>query len=328
MRFGVIGVGGLASVRVEALLATGTAELVAVAARRPERAARFAAEHRGAQAQTVDELLSRADLDAVLLALPHDVQDEVVPRAVDAGLDVLIGGPLASTLPAGRRLVDQQRRTGVVVEAGYEARYKGVWLRSAEILRSGVLGELVSVRANAGFDQPEGAWYSDQEASGGMLVTHLSYAFLNPLRQLLGEPRIVAAIGSAKRFHDAGAVRPDTVMALAAFPGQVVAAMTASYVKPSDFDDWNLLLVGTDGALEIHPGDLEGGHLRLSTRDTSPVVETFPSDGFSGQAAAFTRAVDARRGREPGVVPLLNPPADAVIDLELCAEIDAMWDRG
>lgn len=25
---------------------------------------------------------------------------------------------------------------------------------------------------------------------------------------------------------------------------------------------------------------------------------------------------------------LLNPPADTVIDLELCAQIDAIWDQG
>lgn len=59
------------------------------------------------------------------------------------------------------------------------------------------------------------------------------------------------------------------------------------------------------------------------------MVETFPFDGFTGQAAAFTHAVDPRHGRDSGAVMLLlNPPADTVIDLELCAQIDAIWDQG
>ncbi|GAB2572830.1 Gfo/Idh/MocA family protein [Microlunatus antarcticus] len=327
MRLGVVGVSPLATVRVDALLATGSVELVAVAARRQERAAAFAERYPGAQGGTVDDLFARDDLDAVLVALPHRVQDEVVLRCLDAGLDVLIGGPLASTLAAGQRVVDGQRAAGVVVEAGYEARYKSVWRRVAELLGENAVGELVSVRSNAGYEQQERGWHYEQEASGGMLVTHLTYAFLDPLRWLLGEPVIKGAIGNVKRVLDPGGVRPETVMVLAEFPGRVVAAMTASYVKPSDLDDWDLLLVGTDGALEIHPGDQDGGRLRLSRRGAEAAVETFPADGFLRQAAAFVGAVEERRGRTTSTAgPLLSPPADAVLDLALCAEIDAAWD--
>ncbi|WP_227497127.1 Gfo/Idh/MocA family protein [Planctomonas psychrotolerans] len=326
LRVGIAGSGALARIRAEAITAATDARIVAVASRRAERAGSLASLFPGAEAMDTDRLFD-AGLDAVIVALPHRVQDTVALRALDAGIDVLVGGPLASDTRSGKALLRRSAETGLIVEAGYEARYKKVWRDARQLLEDKAIGELVSVRSVAGFDQLVGSWYYDEQQSGGMLVTHLSYAFLNPLRWLLGEARMIGAAGNVKRVTGPGSVDPETCVAVAEFPGGVVASMTASYVSPEGLDDWGVTIVGTAGALVISPGDLDGGQLQLLRSGHQPQVRTSPGDGFTRQAAAFARAVQARRAGESHPGELLNPPADALRDLVLCDDIRALLDR-
>jgi len=320
-RIAIAGSGTLAGIRARAVRDTGRADVVAVGGRRSVKAAALAQDMPGARSVELDELLGLG-LDAVVVALPHHVQDAFVPRALDAGLDVLIGGPLARTAAAGRDLVQRQLESGLVVEAGYEARYESLWQRAAALVRDGALGDLVSVRSNAGFDQVDNGWYVDQGQSGGMLVTHLTYAFLDPLRWLLGEPELRGAAGNVKRATAPGAVSPETCVTVWEFPGDVVASLTASYVKPRGLDDWHVLLVGTQGALTLHPADLGQGKLELVRPGHEVVHETSPGDGFARQAARFVDAVRApRQERSHEMAALRNPPAEALRDLEFCEQI-------
>lgn len=198
VRVGVVGSGALAAVRADAFAASHRAEVVVVASRHLANARRLTGRY-GARALDSYEAMADEGLDAVLVAVPHRRQDEIVAWALDHRLHVLIGGPLASDLTAARRVAGRAGHSGLVVEAGYEARYKAVWRTARRILEEGGIGTPVSVRSSAAFEQTPESWYYEQEASGGMLVTHLTYAFLNPLRWLLGTPRVAGAVGNARR---------------------------------------------------------------------------------------------------------------------------------
>jgi len=68
---------------------TGLAEVVAVGARQSAKADVLAREFPGARGVELDDLLNLG-LDAVVVALPHHVQDAFVPRALDAGLPLAV----------------------------------------------------------------------------------------------------------------------------------------------------------------------------------------------------------------------------------------------
>lgn len=314
MRLGVVGSGTLAGVRGREFARLADVEVAAVVSRTPSHAQRLAAE---LGATTVDDLgrLACLGLDAVLVALPHRAQDPAVRWALERGLHVLVGGPLALSAAAAGPLL-AAADTGRIVEAGYEARYKSIWLAARSILESGGIGDPVCVRAVAYVDQDPASWYANEYLSGGMLVTHLTYAFLNPLRWLLGEPTLVGAASNARRAAHPSRIRHETCTVLLKYPGGVVASTVVSYVKPETLVAWDVSILGTAGSVELSPGDLDGGSL-LHHRDRHPVSRLDgPADGFARQVRTFTDAVH-------GHGEVRNPPADAVRDLVLCDEIEA-----
>ena len=160
------------------------------------------------------------------------------------------------------------------------------------------------------------------EQSGGMLVSHLIYAFLDPLRWLLGEPELGGAADNMKRATALGEVAPETSVTVGDIPGDVVASLTASYVKPRGLDDWYVLLVRTQGTLTLHPADLGRGKLELVRPGHEVVHETSPGDGFTWKVVHFVDAVRApRQGRSHEVAALCSFPAEARRDLEFCGQI-------
>jgi predicted dehydrogenase len=105
VRFALLGTGyWAAEVHGPALAAHPDAELVGVWGRSPGKAARLA-ERFGVRAyDDLDALI--ADVDAVSIALPPDVQAQLAARAARAGRHLLLDKPLALTTEAADAVVD------------------------------------------------------------------------------------------------------------------------------------------------------------------------------------------------------------------------------
>ena len=220
LRLAVIGAGRMARVRTQALLATEQFALCGVAARRRETAQTLAAAFGPAIAVDDYHALAAARPDAVLVEVSHDVQDAAVAWAVAQGWHVLVGGPLATTSAGARALRDAADARGVIVEAGFEARYKPVWETARDWVRDGKLGTLVAGTAVALWPGDPASWYYDEARSGGMPLTHMTYCFLNPLRWLFGEPEMIAARANRLVETAPGLVAEETCVALMRFPGR------------------------------------------------------------------------------------------------------------
>ena len=247
--------------------------------------------------------------DAVLVEVPHAVQDSVVEWALAENLQVLIGGPLASSAAAGERIAAKADAEGRVVEAGFEARYKPVWEAAREEVLAGTIGRVVAVRAIALWDGDPSTWYYDEAASGGMPLTHLTYCFVNPLRWIFGEPTHVSAFANRVRQTDPATVREETCIVNLRFDGDVLASVVGGYVRPADGPYWNVSIVGTEATLELNPSEMGPGELRRLKGSAETRIDTEPSeDAFVRQANVF---LDALHGSNR----CRNTPAHALGDL-------------
>ncbi|MBV8368256.1 MAG: Gfo/Idh/MocA family oxidoreductase [Candidatus Eremiobacteraeota bacterium] len=301
--------------RLEALLATGGVTLCGVLAGRPERARALAERFGGAPVfEDVDDMTA-ARPDAVLVEVPHDVQDAIALAVVGAGAHVLIGGPLATTASAGRALAAAARSRGVVVEAGFEARYKRVWETAKELIAAETLGRLVAADAVALWAADPASWYYDEDASAGMPLTHMTYCFVNPLRWLLGEPDGVMAVANSVVHAGGRFVREETCAALLRFSPGLPVSLVAGYVKSAEHDSWRVTLRGTAATLELLPSETGPGSLRVLRGEAAEARVFAPGeDGFAAQARAFVEAVG-------GAGACRNTPRDALGDLTVVEAI-------
>ncbi len=307
IRLAIVGAGGMARVRGRAMLATGGVELVGVAARRLASAQGFGLEFGCARCVDDYRALLADRPDALLVEVPHAVQDEVVLWALEHGLHVLIGGTLATSAVAGARIKALATERELVVEAGFQARYMPLWEQAREFLATGALGRVTVARTIALWAGDPSSWYYSQQISGGMPLTHMSYCFINPLRWLFGDPTQISAFSNRLWQTAPGLIDEETVVANLRFPGDVLCSMTAGFVKPGELPSWSVTLVGTEAALQIDPVDLAAGAYTLYHGSTLQRVN-MDGDGFLAQSHAFLAALH-------GAPTCRNTPADTVGDL-------------
>jgi predicted dehydrogenase len=112
LRFGVLGTGYWAlETHATMLAAAADAELVAIWGRDPAKTEAAAARFGIAGFSDLDRLL--AEVDAVAIAVPPDVQAELATRAAAAGRHLLLDKPLALSLDGANRVAKAVETAGV-----------------------------------------------------------------------------------------------------------------------------------------------------------------------------------------------------------------------
>jgi predicted dehydrogenase len=187
-RLGFVGTGWIGRHRLQAVHASGLAEVAAVtdAAR---GAAEEAAQGSGARvAASLDELL-RMDLDGLVIATPSALHAEQCLAALDHGLSVFCQKPLARTAGETRLVVDAARRARRLLGVDFCYRRTRAMEAVRQVLDSGELGAVFAVDLtfhNAyGPDKP---WFYDARLSGGGCVIDLGIHLVDLALWALGDP--------------------------------------------------------------------------------------------------------------------------------------------
>ena len=144
--FGVIGLGfGAVHTRV-----LGEMEGVRLAAVCDSDAQRLTAVSRGRTVNTYQDyetMLREEALDAVVVAVPIRLHEQVALKVIDAGKALLVEKPLAASLEEGRRIVDAASKRGVVLTSGHIERFNPAVQELARRLRQGEAGRVLQVTA-------------------------------------------------------------------------------------------------------------------------------------------------------------------------------------
>jgi len=166
VRLGVIGAGNFArSVLLPRLAKTSGVRLAGIATA-TGRNAKAVGEQYGFGFCTTDyqELLSRDDVNTVLIATRHDTHARMTAEALRAGKAVYVEKPLAITAEGLSEVVAAAAQTGGRVMVGFNRRFSAL---SAELKQAltgaGPLG--ISYRVNAGA-VPRESWVQGEEGGG------------------------------------------------------------------------------------------------------------------------------------------------------------------
>ena len=155
MRFGVLGTGFWAKeIHAASLAGHDSAELVGVWGRDLAKAKAVGAEFDVPGFADLDELL--AQVDAVSIALPPDVQAPLAERAAAAGKHLLLEKPIALDVAGADRVVAAVRGAGVASVVFFTFRFRpatATWLeQAARTTLAGGAGSWLSSLAGSPFD--------------------------------------------------------------------------------------------------------------------------------------------------------------------------------
>lgn len=121
LKAGVVGVGSLGFHHLRILREVDAVEVTGFWEIQSDRAARVEEELEVPAAGSLDELLDRSE--AVVVAVPTEAHEEVARRAVARGVHALVEKPIAPTVEAADRILDDARETGAVVQIGHVERF-------------------------------------------------------------------------------------------------------------------------------------------------------------------------------------------------------------
>jgi predicted dehydrogenase len=169
-----------------------------------------------------EDVLRDREIDAVVLATPASVHATMGIRAMEAGKDVLIEKPLATSVEECRQLIDCAERTGRVLMVGHTFIFNSAVRMIQQIVSSGEIGEVLYVyssRVNLGRIR--------QDVNALWNVAPHDISILN---HVLGkEPIRVRALG--RSYLQPGI--EDVVFAVFEYPGGLLAHVHSSWLDPS-----------------------------------------------------------------------------------------------
>jgi predicted dehydrogenase len=256
VRIGMIGSGfmGLTYAEVIAHHASG-ARLVAVAG--GTRAGKLAAEYGIPAEPTVDALLARRDIDAVVLATPDQVRRELTEKAAAAGKHVLAEKPMAPTVADCDAMIAACGRAGVNLAVVKTERYRTITRRAKQLIDEGIIGPVWMVRTISSFPiettrqiMPPGN-YMREPHSGGLFLGMASHN-ADFLRWLIGKD-VVKVFAQVNTFSDLG-VPAQSVMAQVTFADGVMGHMWISSEFPAPgwpSSEVRFQVVGRDGMIDL-----------------------------------------------------------------------------
>src|SRR5436189_4748624 len=144
-----------------------------------------------------DRMLDQENLDALIVATPSKLHASMVRKALERGLHIFCEKPFVLDPLDGDELVALAERKGLVNQVGYHYRFVGAFKEAARIVKSGALGTVHHVRAEAYgpvvLRQKAGTWRSAKSEGGGALYDYACHA-IDLVNFIVGTPTSVGGV--------------------------------------------------------------------------------------------------------------------------------------
>ena len=145
---GIFGAGMIANVHAETIEALG-ATVCAVCDSCEDKAVAFSESHGCDVAMSVDELLSREEIDGIVIAVPNDMHAHLAIASLDAGKDVLLEKPMAMSLQECDDIIAARNSSNNLLQLGFVCRYSPAAIKAKQLIDEGRIGGVYPCTCNS-----------------------------------------------------------------------------------------------------------------------------------------------------------------------------------
>jgi myo-inositol 2-dehydrogenase/D-chiro-inositol 1-dehydrogenase len=301
VRIGLIGSGRIARVHADAYRRVEGGAIVRCVDLVPEVAATFARDFGIEADRSVDAMLERDDLDAVIVASPNGAHADQVIAALDAGKHVFCQKPIALTRADADRIVARVEASDRVSQFGFMLRFTPPLGALRERVVRGELGDLIAFRAAVFGWEPSAEWFYDPRLGGGVILDTLVH-FADLVRWLLGPVTRVYSDGGAYVLD--GAKRhgsPDNATVQLRHASGAISSMYATWT--AGHGNFTCELYGVDGSVSVDLVEKQATRVFRRSGDPATRGFSFPDlvwpYGYTGEQQHFVDHVRGRVGPEP-----------------------------
>ncbi|MCE5172204.1 Gfo/Idh/MocA family oxidoreductase [Paenibacillus profundus] len=267
-------------------------EVVALWDENVKRGASYADKYGVECIPSLDELLSRTDIDAVVVTTPTTMHEDVIARALRAKKHVFTEKVLSVTGAGAEALMAEATMNNVILTVALRRRYESEGITIERLVKEGTVGQPTLIRVRMAHNGATAGWlpehfYSLEECGGGAMIDlgcHPMYL----IRLLAGIPQAVtAAYGyMTKRKVE------DHAAALLHYDSGVIGIAETGFVTGGS--PYTIEVHGTEGSLLFTS---EQGKDLLTLRGADGTVKHIPLDKPEG--SMFDEWVNRMLGTKP-----------------------------
>jgi predicted dehydrogenase len=274
LRWGILGAARINERLMPAIVEASNAELVAIASRRPGAAAQtlaqYAPQQQARSYDNLEALLDDPEIDAVYLPLANHEHAEWTLRAIEHGKHVLCEKPMALTAADIDAIQAAAQRHKVTVMEGFMYRFHPQHARVRELIQSGLIGEVRSVRSSYSFMMRPARLYRLAESveNGGGAMWDIGCYAIHSARMFFGQPAV--SVTAIAKYVESGA--DIATSGIIDFGDGKYAHFDFSFERARRCE---YEIIGTKGGIKCHnvwsmPGDV-------------PVISWWTEDGQQGK---------------------------------------------
>jgi predicted dehydrogenase len=297
------------------------------------------------------EILSRGDVDAVIIATPDHWHARITTEALAAGKHVYCQKPMVQKVEEGLGVIAAEKASGKILQVGSQYVSSHVFVKARELYRSGAIGELNLVEAWLDRNSAMGAWqYSipvdvtPQDLDWQRFLGHAPQRPFEPIRLfrwrnyqdygtgvagdlfvhlLSGLHTVTGSLGPRKvfasggiRFWNDGRDVPDVMLAVLDYPKQpahpaFTLALRVNLASGVAQENFGFRFVGSEGILHTSYSSLR---LEKHRREEAPgySISTLAQEDQKKFLAAYAKQYPpAKLNLQPDSESRYTPSADA-----------------
>jgi scyllo-inositol 2-dehydrogenase (NADP+) len=195
--------------------------------------------------RSVQELLDIRDIRLVVIATPNETHAPIARQCLEAGRDVVVDKPFATTLKEAKGLVELARKCGRRITVYQNRRYDGDFQAIRQIVADGTLGRIVRFETNYDRFRPDlkpGAW-RERVGPGSGILFDIAPHLIDHALVLFGLPE---AVTGDIRMERTVAVVDDSFDVMLHYPGGMRAVLRSTMLAVAPRP--RFVLHGTRGA--------------------------------------------------------------------------------
>jgi predicted dehydrogenase len=277
---GLLGSGFVAGFYMDGLRDVPGARVVANYSRSSDRASEFGRLHDIPRQYTdVAELCNDSDVEIVVVGLPNHMHVDAIKAAAAAGKAIVCTKPLARNADEAAEIVRTVEKAGVMHGYAETEVFAPNVVRAREMIESGAIGEVITVRAREAHSGPHAPHFWDADMAGGGALLDMGCHTIEAARYFFGKdvPMTEAFAWGATLSHGDKTTGEDNAVALIKFANGGMSITESS---------WSM-----KGGMELR-NEITGTGGRLITDSMSTPVHGF----ISNSAGYLMEKADADTG--------------------------------
>jgi predicted dehydrogenase len=254
IKVGIIGMGIRGNLYAETIKYNPFAEVTAFAEGNKARLQEARDKYKGGAYEDFSRMLEEQKPDIAIVALPDHLHKDAVLAAADAGCNLLIEKPLATSYADAREMAAAIRKAGVKALVGYENRWSPVFITAKEAVEAGELKDIQLIQAKLNdsiFVPTKMLGWASASTVGWFLFPHTVDLAL----WLTGGKAVsVYAVGQKRVLKGMGLDTYDSLSATVRFEDGMTATFSSSWIYPESIPliyDMRFEVLGSGGALEV-----------------------------------------------------------------------------